>query len=84
MLAIEQEMSLKHGIDNIKAKDLSPALADSMAHSHHNFFLEVWKTECLLCMPPRLLTSEFSKLSHLPDSTPGIDGHYKSFQKVLN
>eukprot|EP00731_Ephydatia_muelleri_P010005 Em0005g591a len=87
LLAIDHEMRLRHD-DKITAKDLSPALADFMAHcckQRHYFFdiLKCGKPECMLCKPLRLSASEFSKLSHLPDSTPGTDGHYKPFQEVF-
>ena len=87
LLAIDHEMRLRHD-DKITAKDLSPALADFMAHcckQRHYFFdiLKCGKPECMLCKPLRLSASEFSKLSHLPDPTPGTDGHYKPFQEVF-
>ena len=34
--------------------------------------------------PQNSKSSEFEKLSHLPDSTPGNDGHYKAFNEVFN
>eukprot|EP00731_Ephydatia_muelleri_P010010 Em0005g596a len=87
LLAIDHEMRLRHD-DKITAKDLSPALADFMSHcckQRHYFFdiLKCGKPECMLCKPLQLSASEFSKLSHLPDSTPGTDGHYKPFQEVF-
>ena len=59
-----------------------------MAHcckQRHYFFdiLKCGKPACMLCKPLRLSASEFSKLSHLPDPTPGTDGHYKPFQEVF-
>ena len=87
LLAIDHEMRLRHDV-KIAAKDLSLALANFMEHcckKCHYFcdILKCGKPECMLCKPLRLPSSELSKLGHLPDPTPGTDGHYKPFQEVF-
>lgn len=39
--------------------------------------------DCSICLPPRLPPSDFKKLSHLPDPTPGMDNHYQPFSHVF-
>ena len=83
LLAVDKEFHLCY-TDSICAKDLTPQLAEFLAHccrQRHYFFdiLKCRKSDCRLCLPPQLPATEFTKLGHLPDSIPGTDDHYKPF-----
>ena len=87
VLAIDVEFKLYYST-KISAKDLTPALAEFFGHccrQRHYFFdiLKCGSSDCMICKPPRLSPAEFSKLGHLPDPTPGTEGHYKAFQDVF-
>ena len=87
LLAVDAEFQLRY-IDSISAKDVRPCLAEFLAHccrQRHYFFdiLKCGKSDCRMCLPPNLPTTEFAKLRHLPDPVPGTDGHYKPFAEVF-
>ena len=85
LLAVDKEFHL-HYTDSIGAKDLSPHLAEFLAHCYrqrHYYFdtLKCRKSDCKLCLPQQLLATEFTKSGHLPDPVPGTDDHYKPLVK---
>ena len=50
---------------------------------HYSFCVKkCGKTNCHICLPPRLPHEDFQKLSFLPDPVPQEDGHYKPFDSV--
>ena len=81
------EFKLRHS-EKVSAKDLTPQLNNFFTHfcrQRHYFFdiIKCGDPQCQVCKPPRLPLNCFSKLGHLLDPIPGIDGHYKSFEVVF-
>ena len=87
VLALDHEFQYGHS-DKISAKDITSDLSRFILHCcklRHYFFdiLKCGKSNCTICIPVRLPSTEFQKLDHLPDPVPGTEGHYKPFSDVF-
>ena len=61
------------------------AFLQHCCRQRHYFFdiLKCGKPDCDICKPVRLPTEVFQQLHHLPDPTPGPDGHFVNFDQML-
>ena len=87
LLSIDQQFPYERS-DRLSAKELSEGLVkfiDQCCIQRHYFFdmIKCGKTDCDVCLPPRLPSDVFSTLKHLPDPVPGSEGHYKKFVDVF-
>ena len=93
---IESMWSALHSVDDTVSDDEKwvksnldkhpklKAFMDHCCHKRHYCFSikKCGQPSCEICKPPHLPLDVFDELKHLPDPTPGNDGHYKSFQEV--
>ena len=84
LLAVDKEFHLRY-TDSICAKDLTPQLAEFLAHCcrQRHYFFKVRKVRLQIMPASQLPATEFAKLGHLPDPVPGTDDHYKPFGEVF-
>ena len=66
-----------------------PLVCDFLTHccqaSHYTLdVLKCGESSCTLCKPPRLPSSLFSTLKHIPHQTPIEDGHYFPFCEAFH
>ena len=63
--------------------ELSKLLGHCCQSRHYSFSIRKCGEEsCSICKPVRMPMDIFRNIHHLPDPTPGEEGHYASFEDV--
>lgn len=87
IISLDTTLSEK-GVYRQETMDKHTKVLEFISHccqsNHYTFdVLKCGKADCKLCLPVRLPLTVFNKLCHIPQPTPGEDGHYKPFNEVF-